>query len=67
MPDINGYELINFIKNHDKYKKIPIIFVSTERGEKDIEKGLSLGAVDYLTKPFKSEELQSIIRNTLNL
>jgi two-component system chemotaxis response regulator CheY len=67
MPDINGFELVNFIKNNERYKNIPVVFISTESGKEDIEKGLSLGAYAYLTKPFKHEEIQAIVRKTLSL
>ncbi|MEF9425758.1 MAG: response regulator [Candidatus Mariimomonas ferrooxydans] len=67
MPDINGLELINFIKNNDKYKKIPVIIVSTESSEEDRKKGLALGALAYLTKPFKGEELIDIVKKALSL
>jgi len=67
MPDINGYELINFVKNNERYKFIPVMIVSTERSEDDRKKGMDLGAVAYLTKPFKAEELQDIVRKALSL
>jgi two-component system chemotaxis response regulator CheY len=65
MPDINGLELINFVRNNARYKQIPIIIVSTERSEEDKKRGLALGATAYVTKPFKSVELQEIIKKTL--
>ena len=65
MPDINGLELISFIKNNPNYKDTPLIIISTEGSEKDREKGLSLGADAYLVKPFKPEELQALIREYL--
>ncbi len=67
MPDINGLELINFVKNDPRYKKIPLIIVTTERSAEDRERGLALGASAYITKPFKPEELQEVITNILNL
>ena len=67
MPDINGLELVGFVKKDDRHKNIPVLFVSTERSKEDIEKGMSLGAISYLTKPFKPEELQAIVRKTLSL
>jgi two-component system chemotaxis response regulator CheY len=67
MPDINGLELISFVKGNDQYKKIPVIIISTEGSEDDKKKGLSLGAVAYLTKPFKSEDLQRTVKKALNL
>ncbi len=67
MPDINGFELVSFIKNNDKYKNIPVIFVSTERNEGEINKGMSLGAFAYVTKPFNTGEFQSLVKKALGL
>lgn len=65
MPDINGLELINFVRNNPRYVSIPIIIVSTERSEEDKKRGMALGATAYVTKPFKSLELQEIIKKTI--
>ena len=52
MPDMNGYETIKKLKENDKTKDIPVIFV-TARSDTDSEfMGLSLGAIDYIIKPF---------------
>jgi len=67
MPDINGLELINFVKGNPRYKHIPLIIVTTERSEEDKKRGMALGATAYVTKPFKAPELQGIIRKILNL
>jgi len=66
MPDVNGLELINFIKSNPNYQHIPIIIVTTERSNADRERGLALGAGAYVTKPFKAEELQEVIAKALN-
>ncbi|MBI5076363.1 MAG: response regulator [Nitrospirae bacterium] len=65
MPDINGLELINFVRNNPRYNHLPIVIVSTERSEEDKKRGMALGATAYVTKPFKSSELQEIIKKTL--
>lgn len=65
MPDINGLELIRFVKTNPLYKDIPLIIVTTERGEEDRKKGMSLGASEYITKPFKADELKDAIRKVL--
>lgn len=65
MPDINGLELINFVRNNPRYNHLPIIIVSTERSEEDKKRGMALGATAYVTKPFKSSELQEAIKKTL--
>ncbi len=67
MPDINGLELISFIRNNQAYNQLPIIIVSTERSEEDRKRGMALGATAYLAKPFTSSELQEIIKNTVYL
>jgi len=66
MPDVNGLELINFVKSNPNYQHIPIIIVTTERSNADKERGLALGASAYVTKPFKAEELQEVIAKALN-
>ncbi len=65
MPDINGLELVSFVKNDDKYSSIPLVIVSTEGTERDREKGLGLGADAYLVKPFEPDELCQIVRDLL--
>lgn len=65
MPDINGLELINFMKNNPRYNNLPIIIVSTERSEEDIKRGMSLGVMAYITKPFKAHELQEVIKKAM--
>lgn len=61
MPDINGLELVSFVKKNELYRNIPLIIISTESSKNDIAKGLSLGADEYIVKPFKPEELQNIV------
>jgi two-component system chemotaxis response regulator CheY len=65
MPDINGLELISFIKNNPRYNHIPLLIVSTERSEEDRKRGIALGALAYITKPFKAQELQEAVKKAL--
>lgn len=67
MPDINGLELLSFLKNHPQYKQIPVVIISTEKTEQDRKRGLALGADDYITKPFQPEDLQFIIKRILKI
>ena len=60
MPDINGLELVSFVKRNEQYASIPVIIVSTEGSERDRDKGLELGADAYLVKPFDPEELHDV-------
>lgn len=65
MPDINGLELVSFVKRNDAYRGIPLVIVSTEGSERDRDKGLGLGADAYLVKPFEPEVLREIARSLL--
>ena len=67
MPDINGLELINFMKTNPKYSRLPLIIVSTERSEEDRQRGIALGALAYITKPFKAHELQEVIKQVIEI
>lgn len=65
MPNINGLEVVKFVKENPRYKAIPMIIVSTEQGEKEIQKGLALGASEYVTKPFHPDNLKKVIQKVL--
>jgi len=65
MPDINGLELIRFIRDNDRYKKTPLIIVSTESSQRDRERGLALGANAYLVKPFTPVALKETVQRYL--
>lgn len=62
MPDINGLEIVHFVKHHPDYQSIPMIIVSTEGSDEDVRRGLDLGAAAYVKKPFEPEALKSTIR-----
>jgi len=66
MPDINGLELVSFVKNNAAFRSIPLVIVSTEGSERDRDKGLRLGADAYLAKPFAPETLQQIAEDLLD-
>lgn len=65
MPDINGLELASFMKGSAKYASIPLVIVSTEGSERDVEKGLGIGADAYLVKPFDPEALRQVVLDLL--
>ena len=65
MPDINGLEIIKFVKDHPVYKDIPLVVVTTEVEEKDRMKGLALGASEYITKPFDPGVLKQVVRKLM--
>ncbi len=57
MPNLDGYSLIEILRQNIKHKDIPIIILSSEEGDDDQERGLRVGANSYLVKPFKSSLL----------
>lgn len=59
MPDINGLEIVQFIRNSEQHKETPILLISTQSSEKDRQRGLSLGANGYVAKPFTPEVLRA--------
>lgn len=66
MPDINGLELVSFIRSNENYRETPLFIISTEGSERDREKGLALGANAYLVKPFAPHQLQDLVRKFLS-
>lgn len=65
MPDINGLELISFLRQHPVYRDVPILIISTEAAEEDRRRGLAIGATAYLTKPFTEGELIDLVQRHL--
>ncbi len=61
MPDINGLELIRYMRDNIMYRTIPLFIISTESSEKDLAKGLAMGANEYLVKPFDPSQLQNLL------
>jgi two-component system, chemotaxis family, chemotaxis protein CheY len=67
MPDINGLELVSFLKNHPLYKSIPIMVISTESTAEDRKRAAALGAEEYVVKPFQAPELLAKLRKLLRV
>jgi len=58
MPDVNGLELISFIRKSSAYRTTPLVIISTQATERDVERGRKLGADAYVPKPFTAELLR---------
>ncbi|HWR97984.1 MAG TPA: response regulator [Candidatus Methanoperedens sp.] len=65
MPDINGLELISFVRANPNYRRIPVVIITTEHSAEDRKRGLVLGASDYLVKPFSAEALRVAVAAAL--
>jgi DNA-binding response OmpR family regulator len=67
MPEMDGYEVCRRLRNTQRSKHIPIIFLTQKDDRSDKIAGLQLGADDFITKPFDIEELKLRVQNTLRL
>ena len=67
MPEMDGYEVCKRLKADQSTAQIPVIFVTALSDAEDEAKGLTLGAVDYITKPFNPELIRARVRNHLEL
>jgi two-component system, sensor histidine kinase and response regulator len=67
MPEMDGYETCKLLKENETTKEIPVIFLTAKVETDDIVKGFSVGGVDYITKPFRKEELLARVRTHLKL
>jgi DNA-binding response OmpR family regulator len=65
MPGMGGFEVLTALRGDMATRNTPVILVTSHREEADVVKGFSLGAADYLTKPFSSGELMARINRVL--
>ena len=66
MPDVDGYQICQFIKGDAKLKSTKVIFLSAKSKESDIAKGLELGADAYMTKPFANKALLEKVKELVS-
>lgn len=62
MPKKNGFQVCRDIKSDEKLKSIPVIMVTSKDQESDKFWGMKQGADEYLTKPFKAEDLLKVVK-----
>ena len=67
MPDIAGFEVIEFIRSQDKLSALPILVVTTRGDESSRTKALGLGASSFMTKPFAPEAIAAEVRALLDV
>jgi CheY-like chemotaxis protein len=61
MPVVSGFGVIRFLKQTEKWKDIPVVFLSTASDDEQIRKAKSLGAYEYFVKPSTIEQWQAVI------
>ena len=65
MPDINGLELVRFVRQNAHLQRVALLIISTQSSEKDRARALALGADAFLAKPFTPELLRSAVAKSL--
>ena len=65
MPDIGGYEVLEFVRGQDKLRSLPILVVTTRGDEKSRARALQSGASSFMTKPFSPEAILGEVRSLL--
>jgi two-component system chemotaxis response regulator CheY len=65
MGDINGLELIHFIRKSEHHRDVPLVIISTQTTKQDVDRGLALGANAYVPKPFTPEKLRDTVSKLL--
>lgn len=66
MPDLNGFQFLSIYRKDEDNARIPVVILSSLSEEADVLKGLEIGAVDYITKPFSPQVLMAKIKKNLN-
>jgi two-component system, chemotaxis family, chemotaxis protein CheY len=66
MPDIGGYEVLEFVRGQDIMRDIPIIVVTTRGDDSSRERALSAGASRFMTKPFEPAQIVGELRSLLS-
>jgi len=66
LPKIDGYEVISKLRVEERFRDIPVILLTGHKEAKDIKKGMELGAISYVQKPFKDETLLGIIQGLIS-
>ena len=67
MPCLSGFEVCKILKENEKTKHIPILFITAKSDNESMKEGFALGGLDYITKPFKSFELLARVKTHLKL
>ena len=66
MPGLDGFEVCRRMKDDPKLRQVPVLLLSARGREHDLERGLALGAAEYMTKPYSPTDLMLRIRGLLD-
>ncbi len=65
MPRMDGYSLAAEIKKYNKYKNMPLIAVTSRTGKSDRMRGVEVGMVEYITKPYSPDYLMNVVKRNI--
>ncbi|WP_104203781.1 response regulator transcription factor [Billgrantia saliphila] len=65
LPGISGFDVLEQLRQHPRYARLPIVMLTAHGREVEREKGLALGADDYVTKPFSTQALVEKVKSLL--
>jgi len=65
MPEVSGLDLLEFIRRRSVWENIPIVMLSTEFADTQIDRAMSLGANAYITKPVMVDELELAVKKAM--
>ena len=65
MPRMNGLEMVKEIRNNEKYRTIPVVFITSSGSEKVLKEGSILGIKEYIQKPFYPEVIRDVLNRTM--
>ena len=66
MPDVNGIQLLNNIRQHDAMEQVPVVMQTSTNEDQDIAEGMRAGAHYYLTKPYDGDTLKTVVRSAVH-
>ncbi|MBN2789887.1 MAG: response regulator [Candidatus Delongbacteria bacterium] len=61
LPEVNGFEVLKEIRNHENISQLPVVVLTTSEHESDVSKAINLGVIEYLIKPLDHEKLSEIL------
>jgi CheY-like chemotaxis protein len=65
LPRVNGFQILGHLRQHPQTSRIPVVLVTAHTADKEVMRGLSLGAEGYLSKPVSVKALQAVIETVL--
>jgi DNA-binding response OmpR family regulator len=65
MPEVDGYEVLRLVRSQERTRQLPVLLLTANSREEDVEKGLALGADAYITKPFSGADLVRTVKRLL--